>query len=107
MVFCNPTKTTKKKLIRSKNTVRTVNSYDSDDEFFSYGSAVNESGNIIHRLLQFIRERLFEIDENLTSEERYRIEHSVWHCAVDSVSGRKFYYNIETYETQWDKVKIH
>jgi hypothetical protein len=105
MIFCTPTKVSKKKPIRQRSKVRPVDFYDSDDEIMIYGAASDEGLSLIQRLLQFLRVHLFEIDENLTEEERYRIEHSAWHCAVDSVSGRKFYYNVQTYETQWDKVR--
>lgn len=105
MIFCTPTKVSKKKSIRQRSKIRPVHFYDSDDEALVYGAESNERLSLFQRLMQFIRVRLFEIDENLTEEEINRIQHSSWCCAVDSVSGRKFYYNVQTYETQWDKVR--
>lgn len=105
MIFCTPTKVSKKKSIRQRSKIRPVHFYDSDDEVLFYSAESNETLSFFQRLMQSIRVRLFEIDENLTEEERYRIQHSAWCCAVDSVSGRKFYYNVQTYETQWDKVR--
>ena len=91
----------KQKLIRRKKLRAFVqNSFVSDNNNDEHQGGL---GDVFQRLIQFVCEPFFQIN-NLSKEDRLRIQQSAWHTAVDPDSIRTYYYNLETYETQWEKV---
>jgi len=91
----------KQKLIRRKKLRAFVqSSFVSDNAYDEHQKGL---GDIFQRLIRFVCEPFFQIN-NLSEEDRLRIQQSAWHTAVDPDSKRTYYYNLETYETQWEKV---
>eukprot|EP00590_Aulacoseira_subarctica_P003533 CAMPEP_0172434356 /NCGR_PEP_ID=MMETSP1064-20121228/70589_1 /TAXON_ID=202472 /ORGANISM="Aulacoseira subarctica , Strain CCAP 1002/5" /LENGTH=264 /DNA_ID=CAMNT_0013182569 /DNA_START=545 /DNA_END=1336 /DNA_ORIENTATION=- len=90
----------KQKLIRRKKLRAFVqSSFVSDNAYDEHQKGL---GDIFQRLIRFVCEPFFQIN-NLSEEDRLRIQQSAWHTAVDPDSKRTYYYNLETYETQWEK----